>query len=125
MCVGRCKAGGSLLTSSPLLLLGCQAAPEEPRLLCALGDLTVDDACYERAWTASRGRSVRAKRALARSAQRRKDFAGVRPGCPQDFFFAALCAMMAADPSVCEHLDKAPLCACGCVSAGCISVRRT
>ncbi len=56
----------------------CQAAPDDARLLCALGDLTVDDACYERAWAASGGRSVRAQRSLARSAQRRKDFAAVR-----------------------------------------------
>ncbi len=57
---------------------GCQAAPDDARLLCALGDLTVDDACYERAWAASGGRSVRAKRCLARSAQRRQSFAAVR-----------------------------------------------
>ncbi len=57
---------------------GCQAEPDDARLLCALGDLTVDDTCYERAWTASGGRSVRAKRCLARSAQRRQDFAMVR-----------------------------------------------
>lgn len=56
----------------------CQAEPDDAWLLCALGDLTVDDACYERAWTASGGRSVRAKRCLARSAQRRQDFAAVR-----------------------------------------------
>jgi hypothetical protein len=56
----------------------CQAAPDDARLLCALGDLTVDDACYERAWAASGGRSVRAQRSLARSAQRRRDFAAVR-----------------------------------------------
>lgn len=56
----------------------CQAEPDDARLLCALGDLTVDDACYECAWTASGGRSVRAKRCLARSAQRRQDFAKVR-----------------------------------------------
>ena len=67
---------------STCMVPGRQAEPDDARLLCALGDLTVDDACYERAWTASGGRSVRAKRCLARSAQRRQDFATVRR--PQD-----------------------------------------
>ena len=91
MCVRWCKHNGSHLTSFQLPLLGCQAAPEDPRLLCSLGDLTADDACYERAWAASRGRSVRAKRALARSAQRRKDFAAVRPAVPPNFLCCTVC----------------------------------
>lgn len=112
LCVRRRRLDGSLLTWFPLLLLGCQAAPEDARLLCSLGDLTADDACYERAWTASRGRSVRAKRALARSAQRRKDFAAVRPALPPGLIVLLLCTIMAADPSLYEHLGREHLCAC-------------
>ncbi|KAK9827709.1 hypothetical protein WJX81_003255 [Elliptochloris bilobata] len=84
-----------------------EAAPDEPRLLCALGDLTVDDACYERAWAASGGRSVRAKRSLARSAQRRKDFAAaaghweaalaVNPLHAEGWFALGFCALKTAD----------------------------
>lgn len=51
------------------------ATPNEPRLWCALGDLRLDDSCYERAWSRSGGRSARAKRSLARSAMRRKEWA--------------------------------------------------
>ena len=45
--------------------------PGEPRLLCALGDLTGEDRFFEEAWSASGARSTRAQRSLARSAQRR------------------------------------------------------
>ena len=55
--------------------------PDDPRLWCALGDLTLSDAHYETAWERSRQRSTRAQRSLARSAQREKDFEGVR-ACP-------------------------------------------
>lgn len=43
-----------------------EVTPDEPRLWCALGDLRLDDACYERAWLRSGKRSARAKRSLAR-----------------------------------------------------------
>jgi hypothetical protein len=42
---------------------------------CALGDLTKDDAHYVTAWERSKGRHVRAKRSLARTAAARDDFA--------------------------------------------------
>ena len=36
-----------------------EVAPDEPRLWCALGDLTLDDACYQRAWECSGHRNAR------------------------------------------------------------------
>ena len=52
--------------------------PDDTRLWCALGDLTVDEAHYVTAWERSGRRSTRAQRSLARSAQRDKDYARVR-----------------------------------------------
>ncbi|KAJ4872529.1 Protein prenylyltransferase superfamily protein [Raphanus sativus] len=48
--------------------------PNDPRLWCSLGDVTIDDSCYEKALEVSNDKSVRAKRALARSAYYRGDF---------------------------------------------------
>ncbi|EFH48018.1 predicted protein [Arabidopsis lyrata subsp. lyrata] len=48
--------------------------PNDPRLLCSLGDVTINDSCYEKALEVSNDKSVRAKRALARSAYNRGDF---------------------------------------------------
>ncbi|GAB2225995.1 hypothetical protein Drorol1_Dr00021777 [Drosera rotundifolia] len=48
--------------------------PNDPRLWCSLGDVTNDDACYEKALAVSNNRSVRAKRSLARSAYNRGDY---------------------------------------------------
>ena len=47
-----------------------QVTPDDPRLWCALGDLTLKDEHYETAWQRSSQRSTRAQRSLARSAQR-------------------------------------------------------
>ncbi|XP_042498787.1 tetratricopeptide repeat protein 27 homolog [Macadamia integrifolia] len=48
--------------------------PDVPRLWCSLGDVTVNDACYEKALEVSNGRFARAKRSLARSAYNRGDY---------------------------------------------------
>ncbi|WOG90974.1 hypothetical protein DCAR_0310221 [Daucus carota subsp. sativus] len=48
--------------------------PSDPRLWCSLGDVTNDDACYEKALEVSENRSARAKRSLARSAYNRNDY---------------------------------------------------
>lgn len=50
-----------------------QVTPDDPRLWCALGDLTLKEEHYETAWQRSKHRSTRAQRSLARSAQREKD----------------------------------------------------
>ncbi|KAI3415053.1 TPR_REGION domain-containing protein [Psidium guajava] len=46
----------------------------DPRLWCSLGDVTNNDACYEKALEVSSGRSARAKRSLARSAYNKGDY---------------------------------------------------
>ncbi|GFS45347.1 protein prenylyltransferase superfamily protein [Actinidia rufa] len=48
--------------------------PNDPRLWCSLGDITRNDACYEKALEVSGNRSARAKRSLARSAYNRGDY---------------------------------------------------
>lgn len=45
-----------------------EAHPDDPRLWCALGDVTKEDEHYVTAWEKSRGRHARAQRSLARSA---------------------------------------------------------
>ena len=51
-----------------------QVTPDDPRLWCALGDLTLKDEHFETAWRRSGQRSTRAQRSLARSAQREKNY---------------------------------------------------
>lgn len=48
--------------------------PNDPRLWCSLGDVTNNDACYEKAIEVSNDKSARAKRSLARSAYNRGDY---------------------------------------------------
>ncbi|XP_061998164.1 uncharacterized protein LOC133715625 isoform X2 [Rosa rugosa] len=48
--------------------------PNDPRLWCSLGDVTNDDACFEKALEVSNNRSARAKRSLARSAYNRGEY---------------------------------------------------
>ncbi|KAL5745319.1 hypothetical protein ACOSP7_026465 [Xanthoceras sorbifolium] len=48
--------------------------PNDPRLWCSLGDVTNNDACYEKALEVSNDKSARAKRSLARSAYNRGDY---------------------------------------------------
>ncbi|KAA0032517.1 tetratricopeptide repeat protein 27-like protein [Cucumis melo var. makuwa] len=48
--------------------------PNDPKLWCSLGDVTNNDACYEKALEVSNNRSARAKRSLARSAYSRGDY---------------------------------------------------
>ncbi|KAL5541482.1 hypothetical protein UlMin_009192 [Ulmus minor] len=48
--------------------------PNDPRLWCSLGDVTNDDACYEKALEVSNNRSARAKRSLARNAYNRGEY---------------------------------------------------
>ncbi|XP_022874841.1 tetratricopeptide repeat protein 27 homolog [Olea europaea var. sylvestris] len=48
--------------------------PFDSRLWCSLGDVTNDDACYEKALEVSGSKSSRALRSLARSAYNRNDY---------------------------------------------------
>ncbi|GMH03114.1 hypothetical protein Nepgr_004953 [Nepenthes gracilis] len=52
--------------------------PNDPRLWCSLGDVTSNDACYQKALEVSNNRSARAKRSLARSAYNRGDYESSR-----------------------------------------------
>eukprot|EP00250_Pteridium_aquilinum_P016612 c23195_g1_i1 orf=43-2787(+) len=49
--------------------------PDDPRLWCALGDVTLNEECYEKAWEVSKHRFGRAQRSLGRSAYNKKDYA--------------------------------------------------
>ncbi|KAG2398668.1 uncharacterized protein HKW66_Vig0088510 [Vigna angularis] len=48
--------------------------PNDPILWCSLGDLTDNDACFEKALEVSNNRSSRAKRSMAQSAYKRGDY---------------------------------------------------
>ncbi|QDZ23398.1 TPR repeat domain-containing protein [Chloropicon primus] len=51
-----------------------EESPDDPRLWCALGDVTKDDSCYVKAWERSGKRHARAQRSLAASAMRNDDY---------------------------------------------------
>ncbi|KIY91721.1 putative Tetratricopeptide repeat like protein 27 [Monoraphidium neglectum] len=51
-----------------------RVTPDDPKLWCALGDVTGDTSHYEAAWARSGRRSARAQRSLARAALKRKDW---------------------------------------------------
>ncbi|KAJ0974555.1 hypothetical protein J5N97_016520 [Dioscorea zingiberensis] len=63
------KAAAVDLINARLLVI-----PTDPKLWCSLGDVTNNDAYYEKALEVSNNKSVRAKRSLARSAYNRKDY---------------------------------------------------
>lgn len=66
--LGKAQAAEALVTQR------LQVEPQRASLWCTLGDLHNDDAMYERALQVSSHRSVRALRALARSAMGRLDW---------------------------------------------------
>ncbi|CAL5228170.1 g11251 [Coccomyxa viridis] len=84
-----------------------EVTPNDPRLWCALGDLTLKDEHYETAWQRSGQRSTRAQRSLARSAQREKNYEkaaqhwelalGVNPLHPEGWFSLGYCALKQQD----------------------------
>ena len=48
--------------------------PEDPRLWCALGDVTLNEDCYLKAWEVSGRRFGRAQRSLGRSAYNKGEY---------------------------------------------------
>ncbi|KAI5084964.1 hypothetical protein GOP47_0001133 [Adiantum capillus-veneris] len=50
--------------------------PDDPRLWCALGDVTLNEDCYEKAWEVSKHRFGRAQRSLGRSAYNKAEYVG-------------------------------------------------
>ena len=80
-----------------------EESPDDPRLWCALGDVTKDDSCYVQAWERSKGRHARAQRSLAASAMRKEDYGaaiecwelalGLNPLFPSGWFACGYCYM--------------------------------
>lgn len=78
-----------------------EVTPDDARLWCALGDLTLDESYYEEAWKRSGDRSARAQRSLARSATRAEHYAkaathwdcalGLSPLHPEGWFSLGWC----------------------------------
>lgn len=75
--------------------------PDEPKLWCALGDLTLNEDHYVTAWERSKHRNTRAQRSLAYAAHRKNEFArsaghwelalGINPLYPQGWFALGHC----------------------------------
>ncbi|CAJ1975358.1 unnamed protein product [Sphenostylis stenocarpa] len=65
---------GKKATAVELIRKRLSETPNDPRLWCYLGDITSNDACYEKALEVSNNRSSRAKRSLAQSAYKRGDY---------------------------------------------------
>ncbi|ESW10241.1 hypothetical protein PHAVU_009G192300 [Phaseolus vulgaris] len=65
---------GKKATAVELIRKRLLETPNDPRLWCSLGDITDDDACFEKALEVSNNRSYRAKRSLAQSAYKRGDY---------------------------------------------------
>ncbi|PSC75849.1 tetratricopeptide repeat 27-like protein [Micractinium conductrix] len=61
---------GKKVQAEELIKRRLEVTPDEPRLWCALGDLTLDDAHYLHAWERSGHRNARSQRSLARNALR-------------------------------------------------------
>ncbi|GAB4853470.1 hypothetical protein Ancab_017660 [Ancistrocladus abbreviatus] len=57
-----------------LIKMRLSETPNDPRLWCSLGDVTNNDACYQKALEFSNNRFARAKRSLAHSAYNRGDY---------------------------------------------------
>ena len=80
-----------------------EESPDDPRLWCALGDVTRDDSCYVEAWKRSGQRHARAQRSLAASAMRSDDYASaidhwekalaLNPLYPSGWFAVGYCYM--------------------------------
>ncbi|BDA46600.1 Tetratricopeptide repeat protein 27 [Coccomyxa sp. Obi] len=84
-----------------------EVTPDDARLWCALGDLTLKEGHYHTAWERSGQRSTRAQRSLARSAQREKNYdraaehwelaLKVNPLHPEGWFALGYCALKRQD----------------------------
>jgi len=80
-----------------------EVTPDEPRLWCALGDLSLEDAHYMEAWERSGKRNARAARSLARNAVRTeryekaaqhwKEALALNPLHPEGWFHLGWCCI--------------------------------
>ena len=90
-----------------LITLRLAVDPDNPRLLCALGDIRDDDECFRKAWECSGNRYARAQRSLANSALKRKNFVRaadcfklalkISPLHPDAWFSLGYCCMKIGD----------------------------
>ncbi|KAG0561788.1 hypothetical protein KC19_9G091800 [Ceratodon purpureus] len=66
---------GKKAAAADLINQRLKSHPNDPRLWCSLGDVTLSDECYRKAWAVSNQHYARAQRSLGRTAYARKDFA--------------------------------------------------
>ena len=66
--------GGKRAEAVELIKKRLSETPNDPSLWCSLGDITEDDAFFEKALQVSNNRSYRAKRSMAKSACKRGDY---------------------------------------------------
>lgn len=95
------------IAAEQLIMRRLEATPDEPRLWCALGDLSLDDAHYFEAWERSGKRNARAVRSLARNAVRHERYAesaaywetalGLNPLHPEGWFHLGWCYIKKKD----------------------------
>ncbi|CAM6029244.1 unnamed protein product [Sphagnum balticum] len=65
---------GKKAAASDLINQRLQLCPNDPRLWCSLGDVTLDDELYKKAWEVSGHHFARAQRSLARMAYNQGDY---------------------------------------------------
>ena len=95
------------IAAEQLIQRRLEATPDDPRLWCALGDLSLDDKHYLEAWERSGKRNARAVRSLARNAVRNEryiDAAGywetalaINPLHPEGWFHLGWCYIKIKD----------------------------
>lgn len=99
---------GKVQAAEALVMQRLEVEPQRASLWCTLGDLHNDDAMYERALEVSSNRSVRALRALARSAMGRSDWTqassrwtaalSINPLHEQGWFALGYCCLKQQEP---------------------------
>ncbi|BFI27698.1 tetratricopeptide repeat protein 27 [Marchantia polymorpha subsp. ruderalis] len=65
---------GKKAAAADLIRERLKVQPEEPRLWCSLGDVIMDDECYNKAWEFSGHHFARAQRSLARTAYHKHNY---------------------------------------------------
>ncbi|KAG6541077.1 hypothetical protein Mapa_017567 [Marchantia paleacea] len=65
---------GKKAAAADLIRERLKVQPEEPRLWCSLGDVIMDDECYNKAWEFSGYHFARAQRSLARTAYNKHNY---------------------------------------------------
>nr|XP_024385943.1 tetratricopeptide repeat protein 27 homolog isoform X2 [Physcomitrium patens] len=66
---------GKKAAAADLINRRLRSHPNDPRLWCSLGDVTLSDDCYRKAWEVSNQHYARAQRSLGRTSYSRKEYA--------------------------------------------------